>query len=401
MQAELFEKAQALWASRFDRPWTVGAYAPGRAEILGNHTDYNEGWTLSVAIDRGMVFLAAPNDDSQCRVAAADFSEETAFPARHPQPSADQPWSNYVRGVAAKLQPPENAAPAFDALFCGDIPIGAGLSSSAALEMAAGLALCDLYRLAPSRLELARIGQAAEHEFAGARCGLLDQLSSLCGRRQALILCDFRSLAVRPVALDADLCFLVCDTRVKHALVDGAYNERRASCEQGAAAFAALLDRPIAALRDVSWAEWETHAGRLDPVVARRTAHVIGENRRVLEGVDRLERKQSEAFGQLMFESHASSMENFENSCPELDFLVAAARARPGVLGARLSGGGFGGSVVVLTRIRDAQTVGRALETAYNRRFAAPCAILDIHPSDGARTLKPASGPVRSKDTAP
>ena len=387
MRKALLDQARALWGEQFGGVPVVAAYAPGRVEILGNHTDYNEGWALSAAIDRGTVFLAAPAPDTRCRLIAGDVKEMAAFDIRTVVPSREQPWSNYVKGVLDRLLAIQPATAGFDALFLGDIPIGAGLSSSAALEMAAGLALAELYGIAIGKLDLAKAGQTAEHDFAGARCGLLDQLSSLYGQRHALALIDFRSLAVRTVPLEKDLRVLVCDTQVKHALVDGEYNERRARCEAAAAAFAEMLKRPVAALRDVSWTEWETFSATLDPVTARRAAHVIGENKRVLDGVTLLEQGRPEAFGRLMFESHASSVKYFENSCPELDILVSAARALPGVMGARLSGGGFGGSAVVLTRAQHADAVGQSLADAYAQRFGQPCAILNIQPADGASIL--------------
>ncbi len=388
MQSSLLETARAQWTRRFAGGPAVAAYAPGRAEILGNHTDYNEGWALSVALNRGTVFLAAPAADTRCRLVACDMNEETVFDLRSVAPSREHPWSNYARGVLAMLlrgHPLPSSG--FDALLLGDVPVGAGLSSSAALEMAAGLALADLYGIPIGTLDLARAGQAAEHEFAGTRCGLLDQLSSLHGRRHALMLTDFRSLSVRTVPLDKDIRFLLCDTQVKHNLTDGAYNERRAQCETAAREFERLLKRPVAALRDVSWPEWETHAAEMDPLAARRAAHVIGENQRALDGAALLEQGDPDAFGRLMFASHASSRERFENSCPELDALVDAAHAAPGVMGARLSGGGFGGAAVVLTRKRDAQAVGQTLAEAFRLRFKRTCPVLEIEPGDGATLL--------------
>jgi galactokinase len=384
---ELYEIASAAFTERYAGPHTTAAYAPGRVEILGNHTDYNDGFVLSAAINFGTWFLATPSEDTTCRLTALDVQEETTFDLSSPAPSKTHPWANFVKGVFAKLGEHGRIDSGFLGLFYGNVPLGAGLSSSAALEMAAGKALGSLYGIRTDDLTLARIGQAAEHEFVGAKCGLLDQMSSLGGRKNQLILTDFRTLTLDYVPTGDDAAFLMCDTHVKHSLVDSKYNERRARCEEAASRFASCLPHPVSALRDVDWSEWERHSPDMDPDTARRAAHVIGENTRVLKGKELLDRGDLEAFGALMFESHESSRTNFENSCPELDLLVDTARQIPGALGARLSGGGFGGSVVVLIHPRDAEVVAAALRTAYGKEFGQPCDTCVIIPSDGARVL--------------
>lgn len=367
-------------------PETV-AYAPGRVEILGNHTDYNEGFVLSAAINFGTFFALAGRDDATMRLTAGDIMETVTFPAADPQPSREHMWSNYVKGVQAGLNAVRPAAKGVDAMFLGNIPLGSGLSSSAALEMSAGLALAKHYGIALGKVELAKIGQAAEHRFAGVKCGLLDQISSLCGETNALVWSDFRSLEVQTVPLGGDACFLMCNTNAKHALVDGAYNERRAACERAATYFGSVLPHPVRALRDVSWEEWLKHKAGLDDITARRAAHPIGENERVRSGVEMLRNRDLSGFGKLMFESHDSSRRNFENSCPELDTLVDAATAVPGVLGARLSGGGFGGSVVALVHPRDAETAAAALRNVYGRKYGVRCDTRVIECSAGAHVL--------------
>jgi galactokinase len=389
MNAATLKTAMAAFQARWGRPPEAVAYAPGRIEVLGNHTDYNAGLVLSAAIDHGTFFLAARARGGNCTVIAADVREEDVFPALAPRPSRVRPWANYVKGVLSELCA-HGAVGGFDGLFLGDVPVGSGLSSSAALEMSAGLALAECFGLKLDRQALARIGQAAEHRFAGVKCGLLDQISSLYGRGQHLVLSDFRSMDVGTLPLGADACFVVCNTGVRHALVDGAYNERRAKCEEAAAFFAAVLPHPVSALRDVSWAEWEQFSPRMDPIAARRSAHVIGENERVRAAQGLLAGGDLARFGALMYDSHASSINYFENSCAELDFLVRSSRLLPGVQGARLSGGGFGGSVVVLTHPRDAEVVAQALSTMYRKEYGTECPCRLITASDGARTLSPA-----------
>ncbi|OGV61124.1 MAG: galactokinase [Lentisphaerae bacterium RIFOXYC12_FULL_60_16] len=387
MSNDLYPDLATRFIKRFGTPHTIAAYAPGRVEVLGNHTDYNEGFVLSAAIDAGTWCLATPSPDLQCRIAAGDIEQEVAFPVTDIRADRKTPWANYVKGMLAPIVKQANPAHGVRILFQSTIPLGAGLSSSAALEIASGLALTTLYGIPRSKLELARMGQAAEHEYAGAKCGLLDQISSLFGKAHALVRTDFRSLEVTTVPAGDATCFLMCNTRVKHSLVDSEYNERRARCEEAAAFFAKILSHPVQALRDVSWTEFEAHRAAMHPVTARRAAHVIGENERVLKGQRLLKDHDLAGFGALMFESHESSRTQFENSCPELDAIVESARTIPGIRGARLSGGGFGGSAVILCHPQDASRIGQQLASQYEARFSKTPEIRVITPSDGARLL--------------
>jgi galactokinase len=384
---DLLAQLKTKFRKHFGVEAAVAAYAPGRVEVLGNHTDYNEGFVLSAAINFGTFFVCAPSADASCRLVAGDIGEECRFSLADVAPAKAMSWANYVKGVLAGFQGRARLAHGFIGMFLGDVPLGAGLSSSAALEMCSGLALAKLYKLAVPPLDLAKIGQAAEHKYAGVKCGLLDQISSLFGQEDALVMSDFRTLQVRNVPLGADACFLVCNTAVKHSLVESEYNERRERCEQAAHYFASVLTHPVTHLRDVSWAELEKHRGGMEAVVAKRATHVVGENTRVLQGEALLGRHDLAAFGKLMFQSHETSRTQFENSCPELDVLVDAAAQDGEALGARLSGGGFGGSVVVLVRAGAAQGVGQRLAAAYSKAFGHPCATMVIRPSAGGRVL--------------
>ena len=372
---------------QYHREPTVVAYAPGRIEVLGNHTDYNEGFVLSAAINFGTFFACAPRTDATCRLAAGNLTQEVWFEMGMLEPSREHGWSNYVKGVLAGLGTRHPLSHGFDGLFLGNVPLGSGLSSSAALEMCAGLAMEKLYAITVDSLSLARIGQSAEHQYAGVKCGLLDQISSLFGKTGTLVETDFRTLAVKHVPMGRDAGLLMFNTHAKHALVDGEYNQRRAACEEATAYFAKVLPHPVKALRDVSWQEWDAHRAGLPDVVARRAAHPIGENERVRKGARLLAQNDLAGFGQLMYESHESSRTLFENSCPELDAIVAAARQLPGVLGARLSGGGFGGSVVALVHPREAEGIGASLAATYQSTFGKPCDTCVLTPSDGARLV--------------
>jgi galactokinase len=312
---------------------------------------------------------------------AGDLMREVTFNADDVKPSSSDTWQNYVKGTFAGLAELKSPSHGFNGMFLGNIPLGAGLSSSAALEMSAGLALAKLYNIATDAVMLAKIGQKAEHTFAGCKCGLLDQISSLAGQENKLIKTDFRSVKFETVSISPEVCFLMCNTHTKHALVDGAYNSLRESCEQAAAHFASVLRHPVKALRDVSMTEWAIYKRGLPELVANRAAHPIGENERVLKGAKLLSEGNLAGFGALMFDSHESSRVLFDNSCAELDAVVDAAKKIPGVLGARLSGGGFGGSVVALVHSRDAETASAALTAV------ASCEVSIIRPAAGARIV--------------
>ena len=383
----MYDTVTKLFEERFGHAHSIAAYAPGRVEVLGNHTDYNEGFVLSAAINFGTNFLVSPRDDTTCRLVAGDLMAEVTFDVSNPAPVTENTWANYVIGVLAGLQAHGETKTGFNGMFLGNIPLGAGLSSSAALEMCSGLALGKLYGIEVDALEMAKIGQKAEHEHAGVKCGLLDQVASLFGQANSLVMTDFRSLEVETHPVGDDAAFLMCNTKAKHALVDGEYNERREHCEDAAAYFKDALEHPVSALRDVSWAELQEHKSKMPALAAKRAAHPIGESERVLEGRKLLDEGDLEGFGKLMFASHDSSVNYFENSCVELDTIVNAAKSTPGVLGARLSGGGFGGSVVALIHPRDAETVSHAINAVFERTHGHPCEISVITPSAGARLI--------------
>jgi galactokinase len=388
---EMLREALAAFRDAYAGPPAAAAYAPGRVEVLGNHTDYNEGFVLSAAINAGTLFLTRGRAGRECRVLSLNLRAEARFAADAGAAGAVPGWARYIQGMYAQLRERFGITTAFEALCVSDVPLGGGLASSAALEMAAGLAFGAQYAVRPERTELARMGQRTEHEFVGVLTGLLDQITSLFGRRDALVMTDFRSLDVQTAPLGQGVCFLIVNTGVKHELVASEYNERRAQCEQAARFFAAALPHPVSALRDVSWAEWAEWQERMEPVAARRAAHVIGENARVLSGRDDLAQQRVEAFGARMFASHASSRVYFENSCAELDYIVDVAQGMPGVLGGRLSGGGFGGSAVLLLPAESAARIAARVADAYGRKFDHPCRTLIVSPVDGAAALSPAA----------
>ncbi|MBC8330320.1 MAG: galactokinase [Planctomycetes bacterium] len=337
-----------LFHSTFGRMPGALASAPGRLEILGNHTDYNEGLVLSCAAGFRTAAAVGLAEDDVVEAVSANlpggrrrFALEDAA-ARGPAGE----WSNYLRGLAAALSEHGVRVPGFRVAVASELPLAAGMSSSAALEISVLLALVDCLGLDFPPEQLARFGQEAESRAVGARTGLLDQLSSLCGRAGHLLQTEFRGLEQRHCPLPAEFAFVVADSGVKHDLA-AEYNERRASCER-AVEMLALVEPGLRSLRDADRSMLERHAGVLEPLALKRAWHVVGENARVREAVVRLRSGDAPGFGRLLSESHRSSQRYFENSCPELDALVELAEADPRCFGARLSGGGFGGVTVHL-----------------------------------------------------
>jgi galactokinase len=320
----------------------IQVYAPGRAEILGNHTDYNEGLVLSIAVDRGTTVRGGLRHDGKIRLVASDLSEEIILDLSEIRPQENREWANYVLGVYDQFIKRGLPPKGFELEISSNLPMGAGLSSSAALEVATGLFLQQIYQTNFDRLELAKIGQAAEHHYVGVKCGLLDQISSLFGKKDHLIRIDCRTFEVRNIPIPHGSQFVIANSKVKHALVSGEYNERRESCE------AAAKTLGVKALRDVTPEILEKNSSKLTPQALKRARHVVGEIDRVQRAEVALQKQDLVTFGKLMWASHESSIQNFENSCKELDLLVNAAQKIKGCWGGRLSGGGFGGATVNL-----------------------------------------------------
>ncbi len=326
------------------------SYAPGRAEWLGNHTDYNDGYVLGLGLGVGVTVKGSPRDDLRLAVTAADLGRRCEESLDKLSPREEEPWANYVFGVAAGFLARGAKGCGLDLEIRSNVPMGAGLSSSAALECATARLLQEAWGTDFDELGLARIGQEAEHRFAGVRCGLLDQVTSLFARRDHAVYLDCRSLEVRRVPVPPPARFVIAQSGVKHALSDGAYNVRREECEMAAHVLG------VGKLREASMDDVEAaaRAGRLADAPLKRARHVVSENARVLAAVQALEHGDLALVGKLMNESHESSRIFFENSCEEVDFLAASARQCPGCYGARLSGGGFGGAILAM--VEAAQT---------------------------------------------
>ena len=324
----------------------IFADAPGRAEWLGNHTDYNDGLVLGIGLEVGATVTAQPAAGRQLILRAEDLAEERVCDLDALRPVEPISWANYAIGVAAGFLARGARATGIELSIRSTVPMGAGLSSSAALECATARALQQAWGTSFDDIELARIGQEAEHDFAGVRCGLLDQVTSLFATRDHAVFFDCRSLEVERVPVPPEARFVIVQSGVKHALSDGAYNERRAECEEAARVLG------VGKLREAT-PQVIDEAERSVPVQGaplRRARHVVGENARVAAAVEALRTGDLAKVGQLMNESHESSRTLFENSCEELDFLAAEARNIPDCVGVRLTGGGFGGAVLALVK---------------------------------------------------
>lgn len=380
-------QAIAMHTATYGGQPTAVAYAPGRVEVLGNHTDYNEGTVLSAAINMGHCFCISASGKPGIRLTAGDIPETAEFdPATEERLPKGVQWANYVKGVMFYLREKGIEIDSADCTFLGSIPMGAGLSSSAALEVATAFAVIEHTGKTLDKKEIGLLAQKSENNFAGCNCGLLDQFSSIFGIHHGLIHSDFRTLETYPVQLPVDVVFLMLNPHIKHALAESPYNERRASCEKAAAELDALLPHPVKALRDVSWEEFEANKDRIDPEAARRATHVVGEITRVEQGVKLLAEGRLPEFGQFMYDSHETSRSAFENSCAELDIVVEAAR-EAGALGARLSGGGWGGSAVALVHAADADAICAKIIELCKAQGLEPTAETII-PSAGAKVIK-------------
>lgn len=340
--------------------------APGRVNLIGDHTDYNDGFVMPMAIGLSTWVTSAPRNDRIVSLFSENFSEGIDFNLDEQSPRAQGHWSDYVRGVAITLERAGHRLHGGELQIRSEVPIGSGLSSSAALEVASGFALLTNSELMVERTELARVCQWAENEFVGIRCGIMDQFVSCHGQAGKALLLDCRSLEYKLLPLP-DALVAVCNTMVKHSLATSEYNARRVECEAAVRSFAHSR-ADVRALRDVTETDLELDGGDLSEVIYRRSRHVITENARVLAAGIALEKGDLVGFGQLMNSSHRSLRDDYEVSCKELNLMVELAQAVSGVYGARMTGGGFGGSTVNLIAAESVdefkETVARGYEDA-------------------------------------
>ncbi|SFM87488.1 galactokinase [Izhakiella capsodis] len=344
---------------------THSIQAPGRVNLIGEHTDYNDGFVLPCAIDYKTVIACAKREDRTVRVIAADYdNQQDCFSLDEPiLTHPDQMWSNYVRGVVKHLQQRNPTFGGVDMVISGDVPQGAGLSSSASLEVAVGYVFQQLYHLAMDGGEIALNGQEAENQFVGCNCGIMDQLISALGKKDHAMLLDCRTLSTRAVPMPKDIAVVIINSNFRRNLVGSEYNTRRLQCETGARFF---MEN---SLRDVKIDQFRTVENELDPIVARRVRHVLTENARTLEAADALASGDLARMGILMAESHASMRSDFEITVPPIDTLVKIVKATLGEQGGvRMTGGGFGGCIVALMPLDLVDKVKHAVASQYEAK---------------------------------
>jgi galactokinase len=376
----------------FDELRSAGARiycAPGRVNLIGEHTDYNDGFVMPAAIDLYARIAIKPRRDRKLFIRSEDFSEDVEFELDDSDASARGHWSDYVRGVGVVLERAGYQLKGAEIAIQSDVPIGAGLSSSAAVEVATAYAMLENSELQIERVDLAKLCQRAENEFVGMRCGIMDQFISCLGQAGNALMLDCRSLDFRLLPLPEGVRLVICNTMVKHQLAAGEYNTRRAQCEAGVA----LLDAAfpgVRALRDVTQNELEhciDDLEDLDVAIYKRCRHVVSENARVIQAAGALERGDLSSFGELMDESHRSLRDDYEVSCPELDTMVDLANQVEGVYGARMTGGGFGGSTINLVRADCVAEFKQVLMEGYERATGLAPEIYVCSTADGAREI--------------
>lgn len=360
--------------------------APGRVNLIGEHTDYNDGFVVPAAIEFYCSAAVAPRPDRKLVIHSENFNESVEEEIGSLSPLGKKHWANYPLGVAWALRQAGKPLTGANIYLSGEVPLGAGLSSSAAVEVATGFALLSESRQPIDRKELALLCQKAENEFVGAHVGIMDQFVSCYGRASNALLLDCRSLEHKYVKLPADVQLVICNTMVKHELASGEYNARRAECEEGVRILRIVLPQ-IRALRDVTLAQLEEHREILPPKVIARCRHVITENTRVESAVAAFHRGDSKALGPLMQESHRSLRDDYEVSCKELDLMVEIAAAQPGLIGARMTGGGFGGCTINLVESAAVADFRRKVAAEYSSRTGLTPEIYVSPASEGAQKM--------------
>ena len=360
--------------------------APGRVNLIGEHTDYNDGFVMPAAIDLSVFVRAWEREDRILEIRSENFHDQIEFDLDTKDPKARSHWSDYSVGVAVMLERAGHRLRGAHLQIRGEVPLGSGLSSSAAVEVATACALTATSHVKVDPRELALLCQKAENEFVGARVGIMDQFVALFGKAQRALLLDCRSLEFRLLPLPDTVNLVICNTMVKHALASSAYNERRAQCEEGVKHLARSLPH-IQALRDVTLEELEQFGGDLSEVVYRRCRHVITENERVLSAADALKDHHLRLFGELMAESHNSLRDDYQVSCKELDVMVDLARRAEGVYGARMTGGGFGGCTINIVEVEHVERFRYVMARDYERFTGITPEIYVCEPSNGAEEI--------------
>jgi len=361
--------------------------APGRVNLIGEHTDYNDGFVMPAAIDFYVWLAVAPRNDGKLVVHSVNFSETIEIEIANNNPTRRNHWSDYVQGIVLMLQRAGHSLRGADILIRGDVPIGAGLSSSAAIEVSTGFAMLDILGISIDRVELAKLCRRAENEFVGAQVGIMDQFISCCGHAGKALMLDCRSLEFKLLPLPRNVSLVICNTMIRHELSHGEYNTRRKECAEAVRLLSRVLPG-VRALRDVSTADLNRHASVLPPTILKRVRHVVTEDARVESAAASLQQGDLPGFGNLMRESHRSLRDDYQVSCAELDIAVDLAGGLPGVYGARMTGGGFGGCTINLVAAEAVENLKHHLSEGYQRKTGITPQIFVSSAAEGVEEVK-------------
>ncbi len=381
------ETVREAFQERFGSTPEIVVRAPGRINLIGEHTDYNMGFVLPAAIDKGIWMALSKSEMAVSEVYAIDLQEKIEVASKQPLQPFDKGWANYVFGVVDQLQKAGQEIGAFRAVFGGNIPIGSGLSSSAALENSTCYGLNELFQLGMSKMDMIKLSQKAEHEFVGVKCGIMDQFTSMMGETDRVIRLDCRSLEYEtfPFELD-DYELVLFNSNVEHNLASSEYNIRRAQCEEGVRLMQNKAPH-VQSLRDANRDLLEQCKGEMSEVVYRRCKYIIEENQRVLAFCEALLDKNFAEMGRLLKTAQLGMKNEYEITCPEIDFLVDFAYDYPGVVGARMMGGGFGGCTLnMVDKTKEADFLEK-MTTAYHRQFGYDTTPIKVKISEGVRLI--------------
>lgn len=378
----LIEKVKSTFVKRFDTQ-PILSFSPGRINLIGEHTDYNDGFVFPTAIDKGIVSGIQKNNKNYCSVYAIDTDEVLEFSLENMHPIKNGGWKNYVLGIVVEIQKKNKEIHNFDLVFAGNIPLGAGLSSSAALENSIVFGLNELFDLEFTKKEMVFISQKAEHNYVGVQCGIMDQYSSMFGKKGQALLLDCRDLKVAYFPINFKDCdILLINTNVRHSLAESAYNERRLVCENVA------KHMGISTLRDATYEGLLAIKEEISEGDYQKALYILQENERVLKASHALSEDNCIVFGKLLFESHNGLQNQYKVSCPELDFLIDQAKQNPNVLGARMMGGGFGGCTINMIKKGTADTFIQIVAPLYHERFNKTLNRYDVQIAQGTHKIK-------------
>jgi len=388
LDAERKQTILDAWTENFGTAdGVLGSRAPGRVNLIGEHTDYNNGYVLPIAIDRDVVVAFRPNGTKMMNVCAVNLEDKASFALVDPKADPEHPWMVYPMGMCRLMDEAGVKVPGLDIVFHGTVPRGGGLSSSAALDVALALAYLRAAEAELSRDAIAKMCQQNEHRFCGVKCGIMDMFVSLNAERGKAVFLDCRDLRYQNVPCSFEGArFVVCDTRVKHELASSEYNKRRAQCEEAANVLAEFIPG-VSSLRDVNMDQFKGYQHQIPSPMRERARHVVSENQRVLAAVQALRENNPVEFGILMDVSHDSLDEDYEVTCPELNLLVSLARDCKGVYGSRMTGGGFGGCTVTLVTVEHLDAFCETVAQGYKAQTDLEPYIYIVEPEQGAELL--------------